>query len=140
MAFNPQLEAQAIARQQTAAQEPAAEIRLVAGPGSGKSFSIEGRVEHLLQTNVDAASIRAVSFTRNAAKDLGDRIRKKCAQASLQHLGDVHVSTLHSVALRVLRLANLLTMYPVDPRVLDEWEPPGDPTRSVPQVSDGLEG
>jgi superfamily I DNA/RNA helicase len=122
MAFNPKLEAQAMARQQTAAQDPAAEIRLVAGPGSGKSFSIEDRVEHLLQANVAAACILAVSFTRNAAKDLRDRIRKKCAQAGLQHLGDVHVSTLHSVALRVLRLANLLTMYPVDPRVLDEWE------------------
>lgn len=122
MAFDPMLEAQAIARQQAAAQDPAGETRLVAGPGSGKSFSIEGRVGHLLQTNVAAASILAVSFTRNAAKDLGDRIARKCAQAGLQHLGDVQVSTLHSVALRVLRLANLLTMYPVDPRVLDEWE------------------
>ncbi len=122
MAFDPNLEAQAIARQQAAAHDPAGETRLVAGPGSGKSFSIEGRVEHLLQTNVPPEHILGVSFTRNAAQDLGSRIRSKCAQAGLQHLGDVRVSTLHSMALRVLRLANLLTMYPVDPRVLDQWE------------------
>lgn len=122
MAFDPQLVAIAVARQQAAAHDPAGETRLVAGPGSGKSFSIEGRVAHLLQANVTAAHILAVSFTRNAAKDLANRIRAKCAQAGLQHLGDVAVGTLHSVALRVLRLANLLTMYPVDPRVLDEWE------------------
>lgn len=122
MAFDPQLLAQAIARQQAAAHDPANETRLVAGPGSGKSFSIEARVEHLLRANVPATRILGVSFTRNAAKDLGSRISSKCAQAGLQHLGDVRVGTLHSVALRVLRLANLLTMYPVDPRVLDEWE------------------
>jgi DNA helicase-2/ATP-dependent DNA helicase PcrA len=122
MALDPLLQAQAIARQQAAAQDPAGETRLVAGPGSGKSFSIEGRVKHLLQSGVPAARILGVSFTRNAAQDLGRRIQDKCAQAGLQHLGDVRVSTLHSVVLRVLRLANLLTMYPVDPRVLDEWE------------------
>lgn len=122
MAFDPQLVAAAIARQQAAATDPAAQVRLVAGPGSGKSFSIEGRVEYLINGNVDVARILAVSFTRNAAKDLANRIRAKCAQAGLQHKGDVPVSTLHSAALRMLRLANLLTMYPVDPRVLDEWE------------------
>ncbi len=122
MAFDPQRQAQAIARQQAAAQDPSSETRLVAGPGSGKSFSIEARVEHLLRSNVSAARILGISFTRNAAKDLGSRISSTCSQAGLQHLGDVRVSTLHSVALRVLRLANLLTMYPVDPRVLDEWE------------------
>jgi len=122
MGFDPQLKAQAIGRQQAAAQDPATAIQLVAGPGSGKSFAIEGRVEHMLLSNVPATRILAVSFTRNAAKDLRDRIRRKCAKAGLNHLGDVLVSTLHSVALRVLRLANLLAMYPVDPRVLDEWE------------------
>jgi superfamily I DNA/RNA helicase len=122
MAFDPLLVAQAIARQQAAAQEAADETRLVAGPGSGKSFSIEARVEHLLQGNVAAATILAVSFTRNAALDLGNRIMAKCLLAGLQQVGDVQVGTLHSVALRVLRLANLLAMYPVEPRVLDDWE------------------
>lgn len=122
MTFDTQLEAAAIARQQAAALDLAGETRLVAGPGTGKSYSIEGRVEHLLQAGVAAATILAVSFTRNAANDLKHRIRTKCHSAGLQHRGEVPVSTLHSVALRVLRLSNLLTMYPVDPRILDEWE------------------
>lgn len=122
MPLDPQLVTAAVAKQQGAATDPSGEIRLVAGPGSGKSFSIEGRVEFLLQSQVDPARILAVSFTRNSAKDLQGRIRNKCTQAGLQHVGDVPVSTLHSAALRVLRLANLLAFYPVDPRVLDEWE------------------
>ncbi|MDO8392463.1 MAG: ATP-dependent helicase [Actinomycetota bacterium] len=122
MAFDQQLVKQAVGRQEAAAHDPAGWIRLVAGPGSGKSFSIEGRVVHLLRNNVAADRILAVSFTRNAAKDLEKRIRTSCGDAGLPGIEDVPVATLHSVALRVLRLANLLTMYPVDPRVLDEWE------------------
>ncbi|MFZ1488971.1 MAG: ATP-dependent helicase [Ilumatobacteraceae bacterium] len=120
--MNPQLVALAIAKQQAGASDQAAEVRLVAGPGTGKSFSIEARVEHLLNHNVQPQSILAVSFTRNSAKDLADRIAARCTLVGLPQGADVSVSTLHSVALRVLRLANLLNQYPVDPRVLDEWE------------------
>lgn len=122
MAFDPQLVTQATARQKAAAQDSAPQVRLVAGPGSGKSFSIEGRVEHLLKSNVPVARVLAVSFTRNASKDLETRIKKMCVQSGLHQLGNVSVGTLHSVALRALRLASLLNMYPVDPRVLDDWE------------------
>lgn len=113
---------QAIARQDAAAHDPADQARLVAGPGSGKSFAIEGRVAHLLGSGVPATRILAVSFTRNSSMDLADRIRRKCDALGLEGADRVRVGTLHSVALRILRLANLLTMYPVDPRVLDEWE------------------
>lgn len=122
MALDPQLVAAAIARQQNAAKDPADQIRLVAGPGTGKSFSIEARVEFLLNQNVRPQAILAASFTRNAAQDLEVRIRKHCASVNLAHGEDVRVGTLHSVALRVMRLANLLAMYPVEPRVLDDWE------------------
>lgn len=122
MPLDPQLVAAAITRQRKAANDPAAQVRLVAGPGTGKSFSIEGRVEYLLNQNVQPHAILAVSFTRNAAQDLEARILKHCTAANLPQGGDVRVGTLHSVALRMMRLANLLAMYPVDPRVLDGWE------------------
>lgn len=112
----------AITRQQAAASDSAPQVRLVAGPGSGKSFSIEARVEHLLGANVAPAAILAVSFTRNSSQDLADRIRSHCDRMGLTSGVDVRVGTLHSLALRVMRLANLLNMYPVDPRVLDDWE------------------
>lgn len=122
MAFDQQLVALAVGRQQAAAHEAASMIRLVAGPGSGKSFSIEERVVHLLQNGLEPSRILAISFTRNAAKDLHKRISASCTEAGLLNIEQLSVGTLHSVALRVLRLANLLTMYPVEPRVLDEWE------------------
>ncbi|MBK5222031.1 MAG: ATP-dependent helicase [Acidimicrobiia bacterium] len=122
MPLDPKAIAPAIAKQQAAASDGAGEVRLVAGPGSGKSFSIEARVEHLLRQSLQPLSILAVSFTRNSARDLADRIAAHCTAVGLPQGADVRVSTLHSVALRVMRLANLLNQYPVDPRVLDEWE------------------
>lgn len=122
MPFDQERVGEAIARQEDAARDPADQVRLVAGPGSGKSFAIEGRVAHLVRSGVPAGRLMAVSFTRNSSMDLEDRIRKTCADLGLEGADQVRVGTLHSVALRVLRLANLLTMYPVDPRVLDDWE------------------
>ena len=122
MPLTPQLTAPAIARQEAAASDPAAQVRLVAGPGSGKSFSIESRVKHLLGHNVSAKAILVLSFTRSSSRDLADRIRSHCAQAGLPTGANVHVGTFHSLALRVMRMAKLLDVYLVDPRVLDEWE------------------
>ncbi len=45
-------------------------IRVVAGPGTGKSFAMKRRVARLLESGVDASSILPVTFTRVAAEDL----------------------------------------------------------------------
>ncbi|MCC6266816.1 MAG: ATP-dependent helicase [Dehalococcoidia bacterium] len=93
----------------------------MAGPGTGKSASIEERTVWLLTTGVPATGIYATSFTRASAHDLGLRIRKRL-QAEGLATAQIHVSTLHALALRALRLSGQLNQYPVEPRVLDEWE------------------
>ena len=48
-----------------------ARIRVLAGPGAGKSFAMKRRVARLLEAEkVDPAKILAVTFTRVAAEDL----------------------------------------------------------------------
>lgn len=108
--------------QNAAAHDPAPQVRLIAGPGSGKSFAIGERVLHLLGNGIDPAEIAVVSFTRAAARDLGFRISRYCHSAGHPEGSQVSVSTLHSLALRMLRKANLLTHYPTNPLVLDTWE------------------
>jgi DNA helicase-2/ATP-dependent DNA helicase PcrA len=95
---------------------------LVAGPGTGKSSTIEQRVSWLLANGIPATEIYAVSFTRASARDLQERIVSHCNQTGQVAGGQIRVSTLHSLALRVLRAAGLLERYPVDPLVLDQWE------------------
>jgi len=108
--------------QQTAAVAPEPVIRLVAGPGTGKSSTIEQRASWLLGNGIPAPGIYAISFTRASARDLQERIVQHCNQTGQVAGGQIRVSTLHSLALRVLRAAGLLAQYPVDPLVLDQWE------------------
>jgi superfamily I DNA/RNA helicase len=119
----PANDAQAAAQvQQTAAVAAEPVVRLVAGPGTGKSSTIEQRVSWLLENQVPATEIYAVSFTRASARDLQERIVSHCNRTGQVAGGQIRVSTLHSLALRVLRAAGLLARYPVDPLVLDQWE------------------
>lgn len=121
MPITPQQVQAAEAVQRAAAHDGSQQVRLVAGPGTGKSFSIEERVCWLLSQGVHARSVAVVSFTRASSVELRTRIHAYCANRNQQNGADVRVSTLHSLALRMLKTANLLH-YPADPLVLDSWE------------------
>jgi superfamily I DNA/RNA helicase len=108
--------------QHAAAQDPNPHIRLVAGPGTGKSSAIEERIRWLLAQNISPASIYAVSFTRASSLDLRQRVHAYCTQKGHPAAVNIRVTTLHSLALRTLRAAGLLIAYPVDPLVMDGWE------------------
>ena len=108
--------------QRNAAQDPSNAVRLIAGPGTGKSSCIEQRVCWLLAQGVAPAQIFVVSFTRASTRDLRERVRHHCQTQGQPAAVDVQVSTLHSLALRTLRRAGLLARYPADPLVLDDWE------------------
>jgi hypothetical protein len=62
--------------------ELAQQIRLVAGPGTGKSFSIEERVCWLLGQGIPPRAITVVSFTRASSIELRSRIHAYCAGQS----------------------------------------------------------
>src|SRR4051812_39084411 len=80
MAITPAQTAAAAAVQQAAAQDTNSRVRLVAGPGTGKSASIEERVCWLIRQGVPATEIFAISFTRASAHDLRLRIHQYASQ------------------------------------------------------------
>lgn len=95
-------------RQWTAAQDAAQQVRLVAGPGTGKSKTIEKRVAHVLDAGATAENVYVISFTVATAAELRQRIAGFCAdRPCAAAAGAVRVSTMHSLALRILRNANL---------------------------------
>ncbi len=120
MAFDSDELREAQSTQAAAASDPSPQVRLVAGPGTGKSKTIEERVCWLLGEGVHPDRIAAVSFTRASAQDLSLRVAEACQHAG--HEAEIRVSTLHALALRVLRRAGALEAYPVEPLVLDGWE------------------
>jgi DNA helicase-2/ATP-dependent DNA helicase PcrA len=121
MSLRPEEVERAVAAQHGAAHNTSDHVRVVAGPGTGKSATIEERVCWLLEIGVDATGIVAISFTRLAARDLAARIDAARSVRGCTE-GEIAASTLHALALRALRRANVLAMYPADPTVLQPWE------------------
>jgi hypothetical protein len=66
--------AQAQQAQSLAAQDAAAAIRLIAGPGTGKSATIERRIAHVLNKNANPSRVFVISFTRATCAELETRI------------------------------------------------------------------
>jgi len=120
--LTPQQLQAAEATQHAAAHDASQQIRLVAGPGTGKSRAIEERVRWLLASGTAPQSIYVVSFTRASSRDLQQRIEFHCTQNDQPGVTRVHVSTLHSLALHLLRAGGLLAAFPVGPFILDDWE------------------
>jgi DNA helicase-2/ATP-dependent DNA helicase PcrA len=115
--------AQAEQMQWNAARDGAPQVRLVAGPGTGKSHTIEKRVAHLLSNGATPGNVYVISFTRATCAELRARIQNFCSNLPCAgKASQVQVSTMHSLALRILRRANLLASYPSTPIILDDWE------------------
>jgi len=112
MAITPQQIQAAQRQQQQAAHDPSPQIRVIAGPGTGKSYTIQERVLWLLHNGVNPDTIYVVSFTRASSRDLMDRIRRYCEENNQSAAVQASVSTLHSLALRALRAAGLLVYTP----------------------------
>lgn len=106
--------------QTAAAQDASGRVRVIAGPGSGKSKVIEERIQWLLEKGIDARHIVAISFTNASVKDLKSRILRRCEHISTANA--VRVSTLHSLALTLLKSVGQLAQYPANPKALNDWE------------------
>jgi hypothetical protein len=110
-------------QQLQAAQDGSPQVRLIAGPGTGKSRTVEKRVAHVLSQGANPRNVYVISFTRATCVELSGRVRRYCSEQippiNAQH---VHISTMHSLALKMLRMGNQLNQFPSEPVMLDDWE------------------
>ncbi len=100
------------------AQVDKSPLRVVAGPGTGKSFALMRRVARLLAVGNSPESIFLCSFTRTAAADLAESI----AQILTAGADKIRTSTLHSYCFEVLAKADVLTATHRVPRPLLKLE------------------
>ena len=77
---------------------PGTPLRVIAGPGTGKTFALMRRVARLLESNVLPTRILAVTFTRTAANDLVEKL----AALGVPGAEDVAAKTLHSLSFSLL--------------------------------------
>jgi len=91
-----------IARQLTASQRKAVfhvegPLLVIAGPGSGKTRVITYRIAALIDSGINPRNICAITFTNKAAEQMRQRA------ATLGASAGAHISTFHSLCVRILR-------------------------------------
>ena len=77
-------------------------LRVVAGPGTGKTFALMHRIARLLEENVDPNRILLINFTRVAANDLELELKK----LKIPNVDLIHKGTLHSICYQILNINN----------------------------------
>jgi DNA helicase II / ATP-dependent DNA helicase PcrA len=93
-------------------------LRVVAGPGTGKTFALKRRVARLLEEGVEPEQILLVTFTRMAARD----IEKEILALEVHGVERVRKGTLHAFCFSTLNRANVLQATGRTPRPLMLFE------------------
>lgn len=93
-------------------------IRVVAGPGTGKSFGLKHRVARLLEEGVNPERVLAVTFTRTAALDLKTEI----SAIGIEGASRVVAKTLHSFCFSLLNRNAIIESTGRYPRPMLEHE------------------
>lgn len=93
-------------------------LRVLAGPGTGKTFALKRRVARLLEENVMPGQILVVTFTRMAARDL----EREITALNSPGVEQVYKGTLHSLCLSILKDANVIRIMGRHSRMLMDFE------------------
>lgn len=94
-------------------------MRVLAGPGTGKSFALKRRVARLLEVNdIQPGRILPVTFTRVAAEDL----HRELVNLRVDGAGQLRGRTLHSLGFSILMRRNVLASTGRIPRPLNQYE------------------
>jgi DNA helicase II / ATP-dependent DNA helicase PcrA len=116
MAWDTGLDISSVAYAIAAAPEP--RVRVIAGPGTGKSFAMKRRVAKLLESGIAPKEILAVTFTRVAAEDLHRELQK----LGVPGCEELEGQTLHSLAMGIRSREHVMEALGRVPRPLNNFE------------------
>ncbi|MFV0283715.1 MAG: ATP-dependent helicase [Castellaniella sp.] len=79
-------------------------VLIIAGPGSGKTFTLVERIVYLItEKGVAPESLLVVTFTDKAARELTTRISNRLTEVGVTfNLNEMYLGTFHSICLRFL--------------------------------------
>ena len=79
-------------------------VLIIAGPGSGKTFTLVERIVYLIaQKGVAPESLFVATFTDKAARELTTRISNRLTDLGIKfNLNEMYLGTFHSICLRLL--------------------------------------
>ena len=126
------------AAQRAAAAAPEPRVAVVAGPGTGKTKTLVGRIAYLMEElGARPEEITAVTFTRQAAQELRQRLES--GPAGKRGAARLHIGTFHALCLELLgedvRLISRGDALTAAAQVLQELGGRGSPRRLLQAVS-----
>lgn len=99
-------------------------LLIIAGPGTGKTFTLVKRIVYLItEKNVKPEEIMVATFTEKAAKELVTRITNELLQIGVSiNLNEMYVGTFHSICLRIIKEHLEYTRVKKNYRMLDQFD------------------
>ena len=86
--------------QRNAIKHPPAPLMIIAGAGTGKTFTLENRVVYLItEYNINPENILTITYTEKAAQELKTRVIKQVGQEALS----MFVGTFHSFCFQIMK-------------------------------------
>ncbi len=117
------------ARQTNSAQEQAVTttegpLLIIAGPGSGKTFTLVERIVHLItEKGVAPEELLVVTFTDKAAAELTTRVSNRLSECGVKfNLNEMYLGTFHSLCLRWLERYREFTRLKRSFTLFDEFD------------------
>lgn len=99
-------------------------LLIIAGPGSGKTFTLVERIVYLITVkNVIPESLFVVTFTDKAARELTTRISNRLNALDIRfNLNEMYLGTFHSICLRLLEEHREFTRLKRNFSLLDQFD------------------
>lgn len=99
-------------------------VLIIAGPGTGKTYTLVQRAIYLIEEcNVAPESIFIATFTEKAAKELVTRITNAMSERGITaNVNEMYVGTFHSLCLRILKEHMEFTRLHRNYRILDDFD------------------
>ena len=110
--------------QREAIQATDGPLLIIAGPGTGKTYTLVQRALYLIQEKgVQPENLFIATFTEKAAKELVTRITDEMAKRGIMaNLNEMYVGTFHSLCLRILKDNLEYTRLKKNYRTLDSFD------------------
>ena len=99
-------------------------LLIIAGPGTGKTYTLVQRIVYLIkEKSLKPEEIMVATFTEKAAKELVTRITNELDKLDIPlNLNDMYVGTFHSICLRIIKEHLEYTRVKKNYRMLDQFD------------------
>jgi len=110
--------------QKEAIQTTDGTVLIIAGPGTGKTFTLVKRAVFLItEKSIKPENIMIATFTEKAARELITRITNELIKLDITvNVNELYIGTFHSICLRLIKENLEYTRLKKSYRILDEFE------------------